>query len=208
MELRAALAQERIASQIEAAKDGADAAGAEPSTLRFATIFGDDAPMFVRWPAGERLVLVSQTLPIDLSSGQPAGQAPEPGAGLGAGLGAGPGAGLSPPIAEALNAALSTINRRLDMVGLLAEPARGAVWLRTHLFADAQGRLDYPLFLTVVAACVRVVYDCLAELCAALGREPPVLPAVRSGAGPSPGGVAAEGEQAQALLSALSSFSE
>lgn len=140
----------------------------EAQALHFPTIFGPDAPMFVRWLAADRLVLVSQTLPLVVLPAQ---------------------AGL-------LAAALLPINRQLDMVGLLADPERGVVWLRTHLFTDRQGRLDYPLFLTVVAACVQVVRARLIELCVALGREPPEL-AERP-----------DDEKALALMAALRSFSE
>ena len=147
---------------------------AEPHTLGFPTIFGPEAPMFVRWEAEARLVLISQSLPLVVTAAQ----------------------------AETLAVTLLRINQQLDMVGLLADPARGVVWLRTHLYTDRQGRLDYPLFLTVVAACVQVVRDRLAELCVALGREPPPLAQDKAS------GAAADEDQAQALLAALRSFSE
>lgn len=136
-------------------------------TLRFPTVFGAGAAMFVRWDPSERLVLITQVLPVQIPPGQEA----------------------------ALAAALLRLNQQLDMVGLLADPARGVVWLRTHMYTDPQGQLDYPLFLTVVAACIHVVKERLAEVCAAVGRKPPVFDAK-----------AATDEQA--LHDALGSFSE
>lgn len=141
----------------------------ESHTLRFPTVFGPDAAMFVRWAPGDRLVLVSQSLPLVVPPGQEA----------------------------ALAAVLLRVNQQLDMVGLLADPARGAVWLRTHLYTDALGRLDYPLFLTVVAACIHVVRERLAEVCVAVGRRPPPLE------GKTPADA-----QEQALHDVLRSFSE
>lgn len=147
-------------------------AAEDPDTLCFSTIFGPAAPMFVRWKAADRLVLISQSLPIM----------------------------VLPTQSDALAATLLRMNRQLDMVGLLADPERGAVWLRTHLYLNRQGALDYPVFLTVVAACVQVVRERLAEVCVALGRQPP--PLVEG----TVQGLA--DDQAQALLTVVRSFSE
>ena len=109
-------------------------------TIAIVTVFGAAAPLYIRWSKDEPMVLLSQLLPV-----------------------------VFPPQRSAdLAMALLRINRSVDLAGFLGDPVRGEVVMRTHLFPDRQGNVEYPLLLNVLITCVLIAYNNLPTLRAAV----------------------------------------
>lgn len=124
----------------------------QPHCLTFESMFGAEAPMFVRWVAGERLVQVAQNTLLQVTDDTRLAQV-------------------------ALQ--IAHINLRLDMLGFVIEPrpgpAHGAIAFRSHLFTHNKDQLDYALLRTLLVFCIKTVERALPELQAIVGNTP--LPA-------------------------------
>jgi hypothetical protein len=121
----------------------------DPHCLRFESMFGPEAPMFVRWVSGERLVQVAQNTLLQITQ--------------------------ESRLAEVALQLLS-INQRLDTLGFVLDsgpgPAHGAIAFRSHLFTDSTGRLDYALLRTLLMFCIKTVERTLPALQAIVGGAP------------------------------------
>jgi hypothetical protein len=125
----------------------------EPHCISFESMFGTEAPMFVRWVTGERLVQVAQNTLLQVVDG---------------------------PRMAAVALQLAQINLRLDMLGFVIDPrpglTHGAIAFRAHLFTDADGKLDYSLLRMLLVFCIKTVERELPELQALVGTAPVPVP--------------------------------